>query len=749
MRHRKLRAALTAAGLTLAIAPATAHATLSSTPARTAVTNGPVYAVAPTPSAIYIGGDFTQVGPRTGPGVGIDASTGQSVGLPEVAGGGQQVLTAVADGKGGFFIGGDFSLVGGVRRANLAHILPRGAVDPRFHPDPDARVMALALSGKRLYVGGFFDSIGGKRRKRIAAVKRSSGAVTRWNPRVSAGDAPAGGYIAALDVSGSKVYAGGAFTKIGGKHRRSIAALKVRTGKATRWNPRATGRFGDVGGIQAIVARHKLVYAGGAFSTIGGKHRRNIAALKTSNGRATSWNPGAVDKHKGNTAVDAITVARRTVFIGGRFASTGGADRNGIAAIRAATGKATHWDPNPPQGSRVGTLVRSGSTVYAGGAFNAIGGEPRNGLAALGRRNGQARGWDPDPNGLVEALAVSGPTVYAGGQFNSIGGQTRNNLAALDPSTGAVTKWNPNVTGDESVDPCCQERVHVAALATSGSTVYAGGLFDSIGGKSRSSLAGIDAMTGKATSWNPQPDGTVSDIEGANGTVYVAGDFSSIGGQDRRFVAALDPATGAATPWDPHPNSYVNAITVSGSTVYVGGSFSSIGGQSRQSIAALNATTGAATVWNPSADAAGSTPDVRAVAQSGSKVYVAGLFDGFGGQPRRYIAALNASTGAATAFDPSPDAQVGALAIAGPTVYAGGYFGSIGGESRSGLAALDAGTGAANGWNPRPNGRIASIAVANDGSIWVGGSFTGVGTAAQSGIAEFRPAGAGVLSPTG
>jgi hypothetical protein len=64
------------AAMVSSVAPSSAHA-LSPTPAKTYVTNGRVYAVAPTANATYIGGSFTQVGPRTGPGVGIDSNASQ------------------------------------------------------------------------------------------------------------------------------------------------------------------------------------------------------------------------------------------------------------------------------------------------------------------------------------------------------------------------------------------------------------------------------------------------------------------------------------------------------------------------------------------------------------------------------------------------------------------------------------------------------------------------------------------------
>jgi hypothetical protein len=80
---------------------------------------------------------------------------------------------------------------------------------------------------------------------------------------------------------------------------------------------------------------------------------------------------------------------------------------------------------------------------------------------------------------------VSGSTVYAGGGFTSIGGQARNRIAALDATAGTATAWNPNASGS------------VWALAVSGSTVYAGGYFTSMGGRPQTYLARMgDNSTG-------------------------------------------------------------------------------------------------------------------------------------------------------------------------------------------------------------------------------------------------------------
>jgi hypothetical protein len=207
---------LSALALALCLTQDVAHAAVSATPGRTFVTDGSVNAVVPTSRAIYIGGNFRSIGPRTGPGVGIDASTGKSRGLAQVAGGGGVVKAVVPDGSGGFYVGGNFSHVGGVPRAGLAHILAGGKIDPRFDPRPRAAaktaVDALALSGHTLYIGGRFDSIGGRQRRNVAALLATTGKATGWNPDAS-------GIVDALRVSGSTVYAGGDFSSIGGQPR--------------------------------------------------------------------------------------------------------------------------------------------------------------------------------------------------------------------------------------------------------------------------------------------------------------------------------------------------------------------------------------------------------------------------------------------------------------------------------------------------------------------------------------------------
>src|SRR5262249_53335817 len=117
-------------------------------------------------NTLYIGGDFSYVGPHTGSFATLDAMNGSAAGIGDVDG---TVFAATPDNAGGWFIGGAFSEVGGQRRKNLAHITGDGSVSS-WNPGADGDVLTIELNGSRLYVGGRFTSTGGATRTGLAAL---------------------------------------------------------------------------------------------------------------------------------------------------------------------------------------------------------------------------------------------------------------------------------------------------------------------------------------------------------------------------------------------------------------------------------------------------------------------------------------------------------------------------------------------------------------------------------------------------
>lgn len=163
-------------------------------------------------------------------------------------------------------------------------------------------------------------------------------------------------------------------------------------------------------------------------------------------------------------------------------------------------------------------------------------------------------------------MAISGSTVYAGGSFWTIGGEIHNHVAALDMTSGTITAWNPNINGV------------VNALAVSNGTVYVGGTFTGVNGLPRNNLLALDAASGTVLNWNPNANNTVNALAVLDGTVYAGGDFTSVGGVNRSRLMAIDATSATVTSWNPGADKTVRGLLVSGGKIYARGDFSIIGG---------------------------------------------------------------------------------------------------------------------------------------------------------------------------
>ncbi|MBL7669840.1 MAG: IPT/TIG domain-containing protein [Bdellovibrionaceae bacterium] len=668
------------------------------------IANAYVSSLAMGATYLYAGGTFTNIGGQTRNNLAaLDLISGSATTWnPNVINSSAaSAVREVAVHGSTVYVGGDYTNIGGLPRNNLAAFDDFSGNITSWNPDVGggnlAGVHTIKVSGSAIYIGGSFTSVSGSSRNNLAAVDLTSGVATGWAPDAAA-------VVHSLSESGTNLFAGGDFSYIGGIARNNLAAIDVTTGVLSSWNANLVNRSAlYYSQVIALAAGQSNLYVSGSFTEIGGQARDRLAALDTTTGTSSPWNPGP------DSFVYALALSGTTLYAGGDFANIGGQSRNGIAAIDTSTGSATVWNPNSD--GQVSTIVVGPSGLYAGGWFNNIGGQTRNYLAALDLTTGQATSWNPAPNDGVNALAISSSTLFVAGDFTTIGGRSRSNAAGLDITTGNATAWSPEVGG------------YVSSLLASGSTVYIGGDFSTLGGKKRNNLAALDLSTGNAIDWNPNADSSIDTMALSGSTLYVGGSFTSIGGQTRNYVAAVDSLTGAATSWNPSASggSGIKALSILGSTVFVGGYFSSIGGQSRDNLAALDLATGNAIAWNPRPDAG-----VLALSISGSTVFVGGQFNNFLGigASRSRIAAIDAVTGAPTSWNPNSDGDVFSLFVGASTVYIGGSFSSIGGQQRVGSGAFDISTGNVTVWNP---GSFINTFIEFGATVFVGGSFSFVG----------------------
>lgn len=691
----------------------------------------------------YLGGDFTAFDQwSTGGGALVSATTAKvNPAFPKVTG----TVNAVAgDGAGGFYIGGLFTQVDGVARINAAHINADGSVDESWNPSPNDTVSTIEVSGSLVYLGGAFTTVGGQTRNRAAAVG-TDGTLASWNPNVDQA-------VQAMAISGTTVYLGGLFTTVGGVSRNRIAAVGT-DGTLSSWDPNVAGSVLDiavagstvyftgnvtaVGGVTrtraaavgtdgtlrdwapalssagyAIAVSGSTVYLGGIFTGVNSQPRGRVAAVGT-DGVLRDWNPNV-----GVGTVYSIAVSGSTVYLGGGFTTVGGVEQARAAAV-GPDGALANWNPAPD--STVFAIAISGASVYLGGQFTVAGGVPRNRLAAVDQQ-GILTDWNPGASAGVRAIAVSGSTVYVGGSFATVAGQARNRAAAVG-TDGTLAAWNPDAGS------AAGSRVH--AIAVSGSTVYLGGTFTTIGGSTRS-LAAAVGTDGTLLPWNPSVTGTSVNaivVPSSESRIFLGGSFFQVGGSSKLNLAAVE-TSGSLSPFFAEANAVVNAITLHQSTMYIGGSFTTVAGIARNRAAAVD-TDGTVKPWDPNVDA-----PVHAITGDStfSTVFLGGAFSTVGGEARNRAAAVSTS-GSGTVL-PSWNPNVGNItvfairwgtnAFGDPQVLLGGDFTTISATTALRAAAVSASSGGLWGgwwtrWAPAPTGLAASIA---PGGPWASIAFT-------------------------
>jgi len=691
--------------------------------------NGAVYAVEMAKDSgadsVYIGGDFTYVGPDTGNAVMVSLTgsrlpTGAS--WPKIDG---NVYSVIPDGSGGWYVGGDFITIndGADNRSRLARLTQD--VDGIWSVDvwnpnvANGSVRTMVLVGTTLYVGGDFtgiDTIPAGSRNGLAALNTAATAAGSydlgWDPDVNA-------MVRTMAFNGTDLYVGGDFTSVGGSSQNYIAAINA-SGAVTSWDPKVVG-----GSVRTMVLDDTTLYIGGDFTEIDnlGTNSRNRLAALDSNATVAGpydlgWNPNA------NGSVQTMVLSGATLYVGGNFTAVNGVAplRNHLAAfdlsIVNSEDVATSWDPDLPfldagSNSVSVTQLKAGSGVIYTGWKGTLDSDDIGRMQAIKTSDGKVD-WSVAANQSIEAIGVGAQELFLGGTFTSGGGRLRRNLAEINISTGVGA--------------------------------------------------------GTVTNWAVNVNGPVRSIVANNGGfgLYIGGDFSAVTGSNaigpltRNNIALLSTPGGVVEPWDPSvtgigPVVRVNAMTLSPNqgTLYVGGLFDTIATTTaRRNIASLNTTVtgeGGANVVNLTGIGIndGADGEVHALVTSNDNnlVFAGGAFGNIGGKTRARVAAIKTTTGVPLASDlwavSAVNGIVRSLALSrdDKTLYLGGDFTSISdGEvgspyTRNLLAALEVNS---SKWSVVPTvdlnvtGAGAGTSVyslglsSDDQMLWLGGKFTSV-----------------------
>lgn len=347
------------------------------------------------------------------------------------------------------------------------------------------------------------------------------------------------GRVAAMAVSGRTLYVGGSFTSVRDRAgvlqpRAHLAAVDADTCDLLPW------RADTDADVYALEASAGVVYAGGAFTHVGGAARARLAALDGT-AKVLSFD-GALDK-----PVRALDAVDGSLYAGGDFLKAQGATRTRLAAYDLATGAVRgSWTP-AANGAVTSVEGRPGAAqVYVGGNFTAVSGSSQPYLALLATADGAVdegfspwAGYDQAPFPLID-LAADSRGLYAGG-----GG-----------SGGHLVIWNLDGTLQR---PVYQTDGGVQTVAVDGDSLYVGGHFTNycVGNTgaghpyicttplSRRKAFEVRLSTGELTSWAPRfnsPHGVLTEaVDPVTHGLWTGGDFTKIGTKAVNHLADFRP----------------------------------------------------------------------------------------------------------------------------------------------------------------------------------------------------------------
>jgi hypothetical protein len=571
--------------------------------------NGEINSIFSHGDNLYVGGRFTAWGAYNGGFAAVDPAAGEIIpGFPTF----NNPTSVIYDGNNGWFVANIpiTNTLGKQRPTIITHLRSTGSIEHVTELDIQPKdtsvvgsivINAMLLQGDTLIIGGEFASMNGLPRFNLAAISIRTWEVLDWNPDWRPDTV---GHVNSIVRSGRYLIISGFYGFLAQTPRKNIVRVEASTGIINDWPLPLPSLFYELGNGRNVASN-------GVFYTA-------IGAINVETGAQTNWKPlpsiAPGDKYFYAQIIN-LDIADGVIYVAGEFNRMNGQIRHSIASFSESTGELLDWSPNEewsPEPEISHAVIRSikvsNGVVYAGGEFRRFGTKAVTGLAAVNATTGEVLDWNPQSLPWKDPY-IKGNKIVAAGQdivfvqsgHASVGEQVvlRDGFAELDARTGAVTSWNPGITSitHDTIYPSTiygyTPVVRANAFAVNGSTLYVGGMFDSVQGQPRSRLAAFDLATHSLLPWNPGVVGrNVTRLVYADGVIYAAGYFSAVSGVQRHFIAAIDAETGVALPWNPNVDSSVSDLDAVGNRIYLGGIFKSIGGISRNGFAVVDATAG-------------------------------------------------------------------------------------------------------------------------------------------------------------
>ncbi|MFV8259678.1 hypothetical protein ACNQKP_17860 [Bdellovibrio bacteriovorus] len=589
--------------------------------------NGPVFSQAQMPGGeTILAGDFSRIGPCTSPFLKYNPATGAVVAVGPLDAAVGEAHVIVADGNGGYYVGGKFVAKNG--NQSLLHIKADGTLsdwNPNIgYGSLEPTVMALKIQDDILYVGGEFSTAGSPAHARssLAAFDLATGELASWAPPLT-DDATNELFVNSIETTAGSVFIAGAFGAVGANAHVSegIAKLNLSDNNADTAFV-ATGRTAFSGKLK-LHNGTLLAVDGGAF-----------VMLSSSTGAETVFMAGITTVPVWGGLAD-YELHGNELWVGGMFDSVNGHPTRNLVKFNFSGGTPV--------------LDTSWATIYEPEGWVSI--MKVTDSHILSFTNGVVGYWNksngtqyipsvasPVGDAVYKAALTEGEDLLFVHTSKTLGIPETRYLAMYD-AEGELLPWHPNPND------------YVKSVVVHDSRIFVGGRFTDIGAtpSGKDYLVEIDAA-GEVTSWNADANDEITDMRGVQGSLLVAGEFTEIGSDDMgaAYLAKLSFADATGLPWTSQVDGRILGFDIDGTELIIGGGFSMVDGQAVDHLAKVDLSTG---------NLMGGTPTVNnwvnGVAIVNGKVYIYGQFTDVGGEARSRLAAFNLSDGSVTSWAPT------------------------------------------------------------------------------------------------
>lgn len=346
------------------------------------------------------------------------------------------------------------------------------------------------------------------------------------------------GAVYKVIVDDGYAYVFGAFTEYRGVAAKYMAKISIATGNLDSTFNVSTGVNGVV--FDAVLDGGYLYIVGG-FESYKGTTRNGIAKVSATDASVDSTFDSATAFNSESELPQRIAISGSYLYVIGSFFTYKGTSRGSIVQISKTDASLGSYFSGTGFNISADCLTVDGTDLYVAGAFDTYTNTPGlTGLAKFDLTSGSlvTDGWNTGlfteiPTKYPQSILCVGNYLYLGGNFTTYKGTTRNGIVKVSKSSAAL---------GSAFDPSTGFNNEPIALASDGSSLYAGGTFTSYNGTSAVRVAKLslsDASLDSSFSTEAGANSTVRTIALDGSSVYLGGSFTAYKGATRNYLTRI------------------------------------------------------------------------------------------------------------------------------------------------------------------------------------------------------------------